>query len=129
MVVALTAALAVGMVVAVLANPDDTTGAVYAFVAGWLAALVIAALLLAPVAAYRRLQGVRPAWPRGPGLATALAVGGLVVFPVHAGFYLDAESAAAGGGVGRCTGIAPLPAVVLFENDYAPFAYFASCDD
>jgi hypothetical protein len=132
MVAALAAALAFGMVVATLEEPNKAAGAVYAFVAGWLVALAIAALLLAPVVAVRAARGVRPPWPSRGALAAALVAGGLVMFPEYTDFYIDASLAAEGGGVGACTGILPLAQLVhdsIADEPYAELYYFASCND
>jgi len=62
----------------------------------------------------------------------AAFVGGLIVFPVHAGFYTDASFEAEGGSVGRCSGILPLAQLVYYrfaDETFADLFYFASCND
>jgi hypothetical protein len=133
MVATLPAVLACGAVVAVLVNPDaEAMFAPFAFVLSSIAALAIAAVLLMPVVVVRALTGIRPAWPSGRALATALVAGGLVTFPVYSHFYADASLAAVGSGVGSCNGILPLAQVVrnsVADEPYGEFYYFASCDD
>jgi hypothetical protein len=124
MVAVLAVALSFGGIVAALANQGKEIGAAYAMIAAFLAALAIAAVLALLARAFRA--------PQSMAVAMALAVGGLIVFPVHADFYTDARSAAEGGGVGRCSGILPLSQFVhssFAEEPYARLYYFASCDD
>jgi hypothetical protein len=127
-VAALAAVLACGAVVAVLEDPNADAGfAVFAFVLSWLAALVIAAVLLVPVVVVRRIGR-----PSAGALAAALVAGGLVTFPVYAHFYEDASLAAEGGGVGACHGILPLAQLVRYgvaDETYGGLYYFASCND
>ena len=85
---------------------------VFAMVAAFVGALAIAAILA--------LVGLAFGAPQSRAVATALVVGGLIVFPVHAEFYTDASSAAEGGSVGRCSGILPT---------FAELFYFANCND
>ena len=132
MVAALAAALAFGMVVATLEEPNKAAGAVYAFLAGWLVAMAIAAVLLVPVVAVRAARGIRPRRPGRGAVAAALVAGGLVMFPVYTDFYTEASLAAEGGGVGACTGILPLAQVAhnaIADEPYAGLYYFASCND
>jgi hypothetical protein len=133
MLAALAIALLFGTIVASLAGDGETAGlAVVVVVLACLGAAVIAAALVALVAAVRGLQGRRPALPPRPVVAVALAVGGLVVFPVYSNFYDDAEFAAVGGGVGYCSGILPLAQVVhnaVADEPYARIYYSASCQD
>jgi hypothetical protein len=124
MVAGLAAALCFGGIVAALANPGKEIGAAYAMVAAFLAALAIAAVFTLLARAFQA--------PQTRAIAAALAVGGLIVFPVHAYFYTDARSAAEGGSIGRCSGILPLAQLVyhnVADETYGELYYFASCED
>jgi hypothetical protein len=62
----------------------------------------------------------------------ALAIGGLVVFPVYTNFDSDADAAAEGGGVGYCAGLLPLAGVVrnaFTDEPVGELCYSAGCDD
>ena len=124
MVAALAVALCFGGIVASLAQPGKEIGVVFAMVAAFVGALAIAAILA--------LVGLAFGAPQSRAVATALVVGGLIVFPVHADFYTDASFAAEGGSVGRCSGILPLAQLVYYrfaDETFAELFYFASCND
>ena len=124
MVAALAVALCFGGIVAALAQPGKEIGVVFAMVAAFVGALAIAAILT--------LVGLAFGAPQSRAVATALVVGGLIVFPVHAEFYTDASSAAEGGSVGRCSGILPLAQLAYHrfaDETFAELFYFASCND
>jgi hypothetical protein len=104
---------------------------VWATLGALIGALAIAAVLTSAIVAVQALAGGRRGPSRGV-LAGTLIAGGLVMFPVHQHFYDDAEAAAAGGSVGRCSGVLTLAQVVrnsIKDEVYGEISYIASCED
>jgi hypothetical protein len=131
MVAALAGALCFGAVVATFAAQKSALLVVWATLGGLVGALAIAALLTLAIVAVQALAGRRRGPSRGV-IAGALVFGGLVMFPVHQHFYDDAESAAVGGSVGRCSGVLTLAQVVrnsIKDEVYGEISYIASCED
>jgi hypothetical protein len=95
----------------------------------FLLAVVLAAVLIAPVVAVRSLRQGRVVAPATWSLAAVLVVGAVMVYG-H--FYTDRQWATVGSQVGLCSGVMPLAEVVqnrVAHDRYAPWNSIGGCND